>query len=79
MNAIVLRNLDELTLARITELASTHRHSVEEEAAELLRRAVRSRAQSSDRARDADRIAAMTPPGVVQTDSVILIREDRDR
>ncbi len=31
------------------------------------------------RVESADRIAAMTPKGVVQSDSVILLREDRDR
>jgi hypothetical protein len=32
-----------------------------------------------ERLRSADAVAAMTPKGVVQTDSTLLIREDGDR
>ncbi|WP_336488475.1 hypothetical protein [Methylobacterium nigriterrae] len=67
MDDIVLRGLDQ-------------------EIEHVLRQALSRSSDLSDRRRDAARlaarareIAAMTPAGVAQTDSVLLIREDRDR
>lgn len=79
MGSLILRGLDEATLARIGQRAVEHEQSVEREAIALLQMAVRSRMSASERVFGADRIAAMTPSGVTQTDSTILIRADRDR
>lgn len=69
--------IDSATLAKLGEIAKAHGRTIEEEAAELLRRAAGpSRAEALARL---DEIAAMTPTGIKQTDSTILIREDRDR
>ena len=69
--------VDGATLAKLSESAKAHGRTVEEEAAEILRRAAApSRAEVLARL---DEIAAMTPKGVKQTDSTILVREDRDR
>lgn len=79
MNAIVIRNLAEETLARLERLANSHHVSLEDEIANLLEMASKSREICDERVRLADSIAAMTPKGVRQTDSTLLIREDRDR
>lgn len=70
--------VDTATLAALEKTAQERGHTVEEEAAELLRLAVRKRSKAETLAR-LDAIAAMTPKGVRQTDSAILLREDRDR
>ncbi|WP_442753429.1 FitA-like ribbon-helix-helix domain-containing protein [Methylocystis sp. JAN1] len=76
MNAIIIRTISPQAIARIEELAATHHRTVEEEAAAILERAVFDRAS---RLAEIDRIAAMTPKGVEQTDSTTIIREARDR
>lgn len=79
MNAITIHNLSPRALESIAERAREHRKSVEDEAAAILERAVRAGHRSDGRQRIADRIAAMTPKGVAQSDSTWLVREDRDR
>lgn len=70
--------VDDATLARLAERARRHGRTIQEEAAEALRLA--SEALPPDEfVRRAEAIAAMTPKGVRQTDSTLLIREDRDR
>jgi plasmid stability protein len=78
MAVITIPDMDEATVERIADLAREHSRSVEEEAAVLLKQALAAAARQSRR-ESADRIAAMTPKGVKQTDSVVLLREDRDR
>jgi len=79
MNAITIQRLSEQAFESIAERARAHHTSIEDEAAAILEQAV-GRAESMDlRRRIVDRIAAMTPKGVIQTDSTQLIREDRDR
>ena len=69
--------VDDQTMERVEESAKRNGRSTEEEAAELLRQVARpSRAEIVERLKA---VAAMTPKGVEQTDSTILIREDRDR
>ena len=69
--------VDSATLTKLGEIAKAHGRTIEEEAADLLRRAAgQTRAEALARL---DEIAAMTPKGVKQTDSAILVREDRDR
>ena len=79
MTQIVLEHLDASTLAGLSELAKLNRLSVEEQAERILAEAVDMRARRRRRVESAARIAAMTPKGVPQTDSVVLLREDRDR
>jgi len=79
MTQIVLDHVDETTIAKLAELARTNRLSVEAQAQKLLVEAIDMADRRRSRLEIADRIAAMTPKGVVQTDSTILIREDRDR
>ena len=70
--------VDSATLARLEENARAHGRSVEEEAAETLRQATTASTRADMIAR-LDEIAAMTPKGIKQTDSTLLVREDRDR
>ena len=76
MNAITIRTISDETVARIEELAALHHRTVEEEAAAILEKAVANRAA---RLAAIDRIAAMTPKGVEQSDSTAIIREARDQ
>lgn len=70
--------VDNATLARLSENAKKHGRTLEQEAAEALRLATRELSREEIVAR-LEAVAAMTPKGVKQTDSTILIREDRDR
>ena len=79
MTQIVLKDVDDAVLAKLGELARSNRTSIEEQARKLLVEALDSRDRRRQRLEIADRIAAMTPKGIVQTDSTILLREDRDR
>jgi VIT1/CCC1 family predicted Fe2+/Mn2+ transporter len=74
---IILDRLDGELLERLTDLAKARNVSVEDQIVTLLGAAL-PRSANLLRAR-AEAIAAMTPKGVKQTDSTILIREDRDR
>lgn len=68
--------VDDATYAKLSQKADEHGRTVAEEAAEALRRSFMEKAEFR---RMADKIAALTPSHVVQTDSTRLIREDRDR
>jgi hypothetical protein len=70
--------VDSATLARLNENARLHGRTVEQEAAEALRVATGTLTRAEIVAR-LEAVAAMTPKGVKQTDSTLLIREDRDR
>jgi ElaB/YqjD/DUF883 family membrane-anchored ribosome-binding protein len=76
---IILNHLDDELLAKLEELARSNRVSVEVQAERLLAEAVSALNRRRRRLEIVDRIAAMTPDGVKQTDSTILLREDRDR
>jgi hypothetical protein len=76
---IILNHLDDELLAALEELAISNRVSVEVQAERLLAEAVSALNRRRRRLEIVDRIAAMTPDGVTQTDSTILLREDRDR
>jgi antitoxin FitA len=69
--------VDDATLAKLEEAAQRHGRTIEEEAAETLRRSAGTLSHA-EIMRHFDEIAAMTPKGVKQTDSTRLIREDRD-
>lgn len=70
--------LDSATLVALEERARRHGRTLEEEAADTLRAAVRRPSKAEMLAR-LDEVASMTPKGIEQTDSVVLLREDRDR
>ncbi len=78
MNAITIKTISAQAIARIEELAALHHRTVEKEVAEILEKAVAVPNRAA-RLAAADCIAAMTPKGVEQSDSTLLIREDRDR
>jgi plasmid stability protein len=73
MGTLTIRKLDDDTIARLKERARRRGRSLESDLRDLL-------AQSSrqplilDPLAEADRIAAMTPSDVPQTDSVVLLR-----
>jgi plasmid stability protein len=79
MNAIIIRTISAEAIARIEERAALHHRTVEEEAAAILETALSAPLGPRERYLLAERIAAMTPKDVPQTDSVDLLREDRDR
>jgi plasmid stability protein len=78
MGKIVIEGLDETTIAALSDRAQARSTTVEHEVAELIRDAVRTWRRER-RLEIIDRISGMTPKGVRQTDSTLLIREDRDR
>jgi len=69
---------DELAL-ELAAFAKAHGLSVEEQAEDWLREALRRRATSRDLRAVFDQIAAISPKGTAQTDSVQLLREVRNR
>ena len=77
MANVTIRNLDDQVVARLKERAKANNRSLEAELREILTREVGSMTRQ-ERVALARRIAAMTP-NVPQTDSVELLREDRDR
>ena len=81
MGELMIRNVDDQTVELISARARLHGRTVEHETLTLIQEALGAQTHRTheDRTAMARRIAAMTPKGVVQTDSVILIREDRDR
>ena len=77
MATLTIRNLDDDVVARLKSRAAEHGRSLEAELRVLLSEASQRMTMAEFRAR-AKEIAAMTPD-VPQTDSVLLLREDRDR
>ncbi len=73
-----IRNLDENVVAALKQRAKAHHRSLEAEVRDILTRAVHPASKSVDLRALAEQIARFTPP-VPQTDSAILVREDRDR
>lgn len=76
MGVVKLVVRDEIAQA-LERLPAERRSEIEAQLMSHLSDLVGSARES--RAERARRIAAMTPKGVVQTDSVVLVREDRDR
>jgi antitoxin FitA len=69
--------LDERLFDKIVQKATAKNQSIEDHILSLLNEAMIDRRKALIERIDA--IAAMTPKGVEQTDSTLLIREDRDR
>ncbi len=78
MANLTIRNLDDHVVERLKKRAKDNGRSLEAELRELLKQAA-NRKSPEELLAIADRIAAMTPEGVKQTDSAELLREDRDR
>ena len=76
MATLTIRNLDDKVVERLKRRAKANNRSLEVEVRDLLESSVGpvSREDFIDKAR---RIRAMTPD-VPQTDSTVLLREDRD-
>jgi hypothetical protein len=70
--------IEEGLLTKLESLARAHQRTLEEEINERLTASV-SEAKPETLYEAAVRIAAMTPKGVKQTDSVEILREIRDR
>ena len=76
MAQVIIRNLDDRLVASLKRKAALHGRSLEQELRQILSAAAR--LPKAERLALARRVRAMTPPGVAQTDSAELIREDRD-
>ena len=79
MGDVVIKLEDATVLAALSEMAKAHNQTLESEIQHLLQKAVKDRAWRLDLLRRAQTITDMTPKSVAQTDSTLLIREDRDR
>lgn len=79
MNALTIEKLSSQTWKNLSARARAHHNSIEDEAAAILESALSGSPSKSERQRIVDRIAAMTPKGVVQNDSTLFIRAERDR
>ena len=72
-------NLPDDVLALLKADAQSHGLNIEERAEQILLNELGPAARRVRLFEEAKRISAMTPKGVKQTDSTVLIREDRDR
>lgn len=79
MGKILIRNLDDDLIADYREAAERNHRSLEAELREALRMLrPKSRKRTEELLEISRRIRAMTPSGVTQTPSEVLVREDRD-
>lgn len=78
MDTLTITDLEETTVNSLRKVAAESGNTLEQAAAMLIRSGL-ARSQSLNRWERAAAIRAMTPKGVTQTDSTLLIREDRDR
>lgn len=78
MANLTIRNLDDAVVKRLKFLAKQNGRSLEAEVREMLKQAA-GRKTREELLAISDRIAAMTPKDVEQTDSTKIIREFRDR
>ena len=78
MANLSIRNVDDHVVERLKKKAKDNGRSLEAELRELLKQAA-NRKSPEELLAIADRISAMTPDDVEQTDSTQIIREFRDR
>lgn len=78
MGNLTVRNLDNEVIDRLKRQARSNHRSLEAEVRHLLTRSVPSRLDMAAFRERSRRLAEMTA-GSPQTDSTLLIREDRDR
>lgn len=79
MATLTLHDIDDRIVDALKDRAEANSRTVEAEAEELLSQAIKVPLGRADKWAEVRRIAAMTPKGVPQTDSVIMLREDRER
>ncbi len=79
MGKITITGIDDDLARRLDALPDARRGAIEAELRETARLLIDRSDRSDERLRVADRIAAKTPAGVLQTDSVDLLRQDRDQ
>ena len=79
MASVTIRNLDDEVVKALKEQAKEHNRSLEAELRQLLTEVTEMRKRREAFWKNADRIRKMTPGDRPQTDSVELLREDRDR
>lgn len=80
MATLTIRNLDDAVVEKLKAQAKQNNRSLEAEVRQILDERAGARPwRGAEFVARADRIAAMTPKDVPQTDSTLLIREDRDR
>jgi plasmid stability protein len=77
MGTLTIRNLDDAVIARLKDKAKQNGRSLESEVRETLRYEVE-RMTRREAVAESDRLRAMTPKGVKQTDSVELVRQGRE-
>lgn len=78
MASVTIRNLDDAVVKTLKAQAKAHNRSLEAELRQVLAEIAAKRKSRLELLAEADRIAAMTPKDVPQTDSTELIRRDRD-
>ena len=78
MGTLTVRKLDNVTIARLKARARLRGRSLEADLRELLAQSAR-QPLILDALAEADRIAAMTPSDVPQTDSVVPLRAEGGR
>ena len=76
MGQVIVRNLDDQVVATLKRKAELHGCSLEQELRNILSAAAT--LTKEERFAIAKSISEMTPANVKQTDSTLLIREDRD-
>lgn len=79
MANVTIRNLDDGVVEKLKARAKTQHRSLEAELRYVLTQAAAQHERMADFRREAARVRAMTPKDRPQTDSTLLIREDRDR
>ena len=79
MGELTVKLSDTQLVEALTEMAKVRRHSVDDEVADAVRRAVEAHEYKLKLLHDVDAIAAMTPKGGKQSDTLQLLREDRTR
>ena len=79
MANVTIRNLDDGVVEKLKAQAKTHHRSLEAELRHVLTQVAAQHEHMAAFRREAARIRAMTPKDRPQTDSTLLIREDRDR
>ncbi|MCE2558060.1 MAG: hypothetical protein J4F98_05430 [Acidobacteria bacterium] len=78
MGNLTVRNLDDRVIAELKREAKQNERSLEAEIRHLLTLRVSSRLRVADFLERSERLAGTTA-GTGQTDSTLLLREDRDR
>jgi hypothetical protein len=78
MDTLTITDLEQSTVDSLRKVAAESGNTLEQAAAMMIRSGL-ARSHSLARWERAAAIRAMTPKGVKQTDSTLLIREDRDR